>query len=253
MYLKKILAAAALVILFSPLCAMGAGLDLNLNKEKVIDRIKHFKIRSVSHYIYEYQKGRSYKSYLYEYDRAGNPVRSVEYNPDKTVREECVYKQDSEKLVSGVEYASNKSVSRKTTYRYDDFNNMIELEKYSPDGRLESKTVYRINFSENTMDEITYDASGKTNSKTSSLYKCDSRGNVIEKASYGMAGNLEGRNVFKYDEKGNIEKKNFFYPDGPASTQSYRYDENGNMVLIVNRDGKGALVSAIKTVYTYYR
>jgi len=253
MFLKKLLAAAAIAVLFSPLCASAAGLDFGLNKEKVIDKIKQFKIRTVSHYIYEYKSGRAYKSYLYEYDRAGNPVRSLEYNADKTVREESVYKQQNEKNIYGVEYASNDRVPRKTTYKYDDLNNMIELEKYGPGNRLESKTVYIINFRENTMDEITYDAAGKMSSKTSSLYKCDSRGNVIEKASYDMGGNLESRNVFKYDQKGNIEKKNFFYPGGPASTQTYKYDGNGNMVLIVNRDENGALVSAVKTVYTYYR
>lgn len=253
MYLKKIAAAAALVILFSPLCSSGAGLDAAVKKEKVIDRIKLLGIRSVTHYIYDYEKGGACKSYLYEYDRAGNPERSVAYNADGTIREESVYKPENEKKISGVEYSADKTFLRKTTYKYDEFNNMIELEKYGPGDRLDSKTVYRMNFGENTVDETTYNAAGNISSKTSSLYRCDSRGNVIEKTSYGTAGNLEARDVFKYDDKGRIEKKNFFSKDGLSSTQTYRYDDNGNVVFIINRDDKGALVSAVKTVYAYYR
>ncbi|HNY10194.1 MAG TPA: hypothetical protein PKK26_01255 [Candidatus Wallbacteria bacterium] len=253
MNLKKIAVAATLAILFSPLCANGAGLDTAIKKEKVIDRIKQFKIRSVTHYIYDYENGCAYKSYLYEYDRAGNPVRSMAYNHDRTVREESVYKQENEKYISGVEYTSNKNVSRRTIYKYDDFNNIIELERYGPGDRLDGKTVFRMNFDENTVDEITYDAAGKISSKKSLLYRCDSRGNVIEKTSYGTNGRVEDRNVFKYDGKGHVEKANRFDRSGASSTQSYQYDENGNVVFIVNRDEKGAMVSAIKTVYTYYR
>ena len=79
-------------------------------------------------------------------------------------------------------------------------------------------------------------ANGSLEEKT--LYKYDSKGNMVEAASYNSDGDLSKKNTYKYDSQGNVIEESKYRFDGSLrNTIIHKYDSKGKLIeFAINSD-----------------
>ena len=125
------------------------------------------------------------------------------------------YSESKYKLVEKFGAIEKKSLSDKSTFKYNVKGNMIEWNQYNANGSLSSKSKY--DEKGNMIESISYNANGSLFSKQT--YKYDEKGNMIEDISYDADdGSLWSKKTYKYDEKGNEIEYNDYNADGSLSS-----------------------------------
>ena len=101
------------------------------------------------------------------------------------------------------------------TYKYDDKDNLIEVNWFNPDGSLNSKYTYKYDDKGNKIEQNSFKPNISLSFKLT--YKYDDKGNEIEINSFNSDGNLDDKYTYKYtyDQQGNwIQKISYVVENG---------------------------------------
>lgn len=91
---------------------------------------------------YTYQSGQAketkYKDSYTRYDRQGEIIEEVEYNPDGTIKNKIIYKNDSNgnKIEEIIYNSDGTTIKEKQTFKYNAEGMRIEKKVFSGDGKL---------------------------------------------------------------------------------------------------------------------
>jgi YD repeat-containing protein len=173
----------------------------------------------------------------YQYDKYGNKIKETikENNHNFTIKEydskgniikiiiDGSHYQDYP-YIENYEYDKNGNLLKKTTsnetyeiYEYDKNGNIIKQETKKIDGSI-SIIVYDKNG--NILEEKTQDKYNVYDTITTYIY--DNDGYLIEKR-FRNWNNKVSSDTYEYDENGNLLKKTI-------SNETFEYDKNGNMI-----------------------
>ena len=122
------------------------------------------------------------------------------------------------------------SLSYKSIYKYDNFNNLTESSGYSADGVLVHKNIYRYSKKgvQSIERSINYEKDGKQYRDVVSKY--DQNYNQIEYKSFTSEGRLFVHHQYTYDQYDNKIEKKSFSGEKLTSHHSFKYDSKGNEI-----------------------
>jgi len=127
---------------------------------------------------------------------------------------------------------------KKTTYIYDNKNNLIGSNDYDPDGNLNDSSSYTVDNKGNRIDWYTYKADGTVEQNFTTEY--DAQGNLIESNEY-YKGKLKERHTYKYDAKGHQSEDDCFGGDSRMKwKETFNYDLKGNLVEVTDFKRNGS-------------
>lgn len=130
-------------------------------------------------------------------------------------------------MVEKNRYNPDGSLDYQWTYKYDDVGNMVEEANF-PDGSLLAKYAYKYDESKNMVEENNYDGAGVLFDRYS--YKYDGE-YLIEEINYDLEGGLNSKSTYKYDGNGNMIEKNEYNSKGKLSnTSTYSFDSRDNII-----------------------
>jgi antitoxin component YwqK of YwqJK toxin-antitoxin module len=219
-----------------------------------------------------------------KYDRAGNQLvwENVNYLPlDPADKLTSLFTCDSNNRIIEIKTVrADKSLLKRTTYRYDAKGNEAEMAHYFPDGILERKEEYIYDQKGNIIEQRDTQQSHPEHFipkrydvyiKTKVTCKYDDKNNKIEEKHFYPDGSLFGTWTYKYDLQDRLIKETRFDKQGRLEDQDiYLYSKNGllrekleYMNFCYKRDGtmcegdihtaKGTFYYATRTVYEYDR
>ncbi|MBE6213988.1 MAG: hypothetical protein E7131_04835 [Rikenellaceae bacterium] len=219
--------------------------------------------------------GEQIRRFVFNYDENCLLSEKIIYDEDNLLLGRERFQHDNNGRISCVLfYNSNGFLSKKTSYEYDydgkikekneieywDVNKPSSTQKYEYDhnGNETKHSYYGMDGSLAWCHScmILYDSN---NNKTEEikledgvydgglLYKYDTFGNVIERASYGTDKKVYRRDVSTYDSKGNqIEHTRYNDKNIIIEKVTFKYDSYGNVLNEEHKDGY-----AIKIAYNY--
>lgn len=176
------------------------------------------------------------------------------YKPGKISRR-TVYKYNTAGNIIQVDqsqfYRDNSpSYSQKSIFKYDAKSNLIERGQFFPDQKP-LKTIYKNDSKGNMVSFTTYGEAGKIWGKET--FKIDANGNVNDHAYYIVDTNIvEHSFAFKYDKNKNMIQKDYFKPGVKSTkyTYTYEYDKKENWVKKIDfENGKAVLITERKLEY----
>jgi hypothetical protein len=146
-------------------------------------------------------------------------------------------------MISRKWFDSDGSLSRKDTCKYDDNGHLVEMNWYYPDGKLERKTTYAYDSSNQRLIE-TKSYKGDGNLDERSVFRYAKNRNMIDELIYDKNGDRSGSKNFQYDSLWNLSQESIntftFFKN------VYKYDDNGNVLEKIRSDtGPGS------RTYTY--
>lgn len=230
--------------------------------------------------------GLHYAKVVYTYDDKGN-LKSYKYynlqgqltSVDGIAGREYVLDNrgnilEDKPIGTNSELAYGKLLCR---YKYDKFNNVIEVSVYSKNGAtLNAENVHRYEYVYNSRNQQTEE---RRYGKSGSLIMCDDNW-AIRKDEFDNKGNLcvsrylgtDGKPcmtkydngwssaTYEYDAFGNLIKKCFFNTDGnPTDTKVMapvavmEYDKWGNRTMVAAQDSKGNFILYPGAKWSIYR
>lgn len=220
----------------------------NQQKENdwTLDKLKG-KVKSFTEFTYEAKESfgevvkgdRVYyysieSSYQKVYDKRGYMVEYNEYNDtDFSFKSKTTYTYDENEnvieAITSTEYGKYKWV-----YQYDN-GNLIEGNGYrlNGDSSLIEKKTYKYDDRNNRIEECCYNSDGSLLLKFTYIY--DDKNNRIEECEYNFDGSLKEKTTYKYDNMQNLIKKDGYITDKDETyivtyeyDFEYDYDEKGN-------------------------
>ncbi len=176
--------------------------------------------------------------YRNDYDKNGNLIRSVQTGDDSyadTTIETYTYDANG-LLTMSKRSEGSKGYSWSNTYYYTYGNNQITVKNVYDDPEEGSETytfVYTLDDNGNVV-KCVYDFGVET-------YTYDARGNLVGNVSVRTDNGttVERKYVFEYNDQDLCVKKIFVGDDGNDSTDTYKYDEHGNVIeeVLYGRQG----------------
>lgn len=191
---------------------------------------------------------------VYQYDKQGNLISKIYYDQNNKVSSKITNQYDEKgKLTTKTYYGPNDNeIWSKTINQYDEKGNLIGHEKYGMGELLEEvvkfnkqgKMVYKKEIS-NREDPpyiviSTYDYNGKGFLITQLTQEADVENDYLVKEMY------------QYDDKGNLIEKTLDYGNGSLYKVSYTYDSKGNCIEEIQRNPTSEEVIVIKRTIEYY-
>ncbi len=133
--------------------------------------------------------------------------------------------------------------------KYDGKGNVKESFFYNADGVLQTRGIYKYDDKGNNIEYIGYNADGSIKFIINSQY--DKNGCKIEETILNKNDSiLNGKNTYKYDDKGNQIEFKFFNPYGIQDNSTIsKYDEMGNQIETEMVDSDGRLLLRIVSEY----
>lgn len=189
------------------------------------------------------EEGQHYKGGLVEkrtptYDANGKIVEWSIYESrlkKKHLTKETI-KYDNQGNV--VERKSNGKLGNRHTFKYDDHGNMIE-KSFESDGKLRRQYIYKFDNKGNLTVEKEYIYFQKDKEESEKFYKYDKKGNKIQSKKFFSSGGYPLIKTYKYDGNSNlieagVESRNI----NVNYKESYQYDEKGNKTECIQTDGR---------------
>ncbi len=162
----------------------------------------------------------------YEYDEKDNVTAIIRYDEEGLLisREEIKYNEKGN-IIDRTTYSPDKAILAKITFSLPE-NNQVEENEFDEKGVLVSKTLLKFNENGKELSSLQTTPQGKLIASVQNTY--DERGNIIEKIykdfysktlkySYNEKDNLTIQEL--YDDNGLLLRKNMF-----------EYDEDGNVI-----------------------
>lgn len=180
-----------------------------------------------------YSNGDLRLSRTYKYDTKGNLIEEnyAHLEDDVILRETFEYDKKGNKIEYNL-YSINNSKSileEKIKYKYDVYENLIEVNEYKSDGSLEARQIYKHDTKGNEIEYNFFDAT--VSLKSRGTYEYDAKGNVVEENHYDSTGILDSKYNYQYDERGNeIMARSYNSELQLKKKKTNKYDEKGNLI-----------------------
>lgn len=189
-----------------------------------------------------YERGNSEPSHISEmaYDEKGNRSRITHKRSTLTENFVVTITYDEEGRIAEQTHDNflRPELSRKVVITYE--GKSVHTSTYTKDGRLVARGVTVSEKSGDTVTDKHYsiNAKGEKTFSRSVTTKFNAKGLLVEifRRESG-AGHLGSRDVYDYDEMGNIKSLTRYRVDGSFDHRAhhqYEYDDQGNWVTLVN-------------------
>lgn len=190
--------------------------------------------------------------YANSYDTHGNTIRQAVNNPSGAQRWNYAWRHSYDARGREIRtdyYDANGVLTSSGIIVYDDKAHTALLSQHNPNGSINH--IREISFDDkgNKVREI-FRYPGGTVSDQASTY--NSQGKRTEVIFRDVAGNLDRKVLWNYDERGNQTELVLEQPDGKRKQQfkkEFAYDQNGNVVEELNYKTDGSPKS--KQTFTY--
>jgi len=189
------------------------------------------------------------------YNKEGNLILEKE-NDDFTEnnRDISYYKYNNrgnciEQIDSSYEDGRAYSMLWQNTYNYDINGKIIEEYSYL-DGMFAGKYLYKYDKNGDYIEIISYKDEEDT-IPTKEIFIRDNKGNIIESKKYSYFG--DSRTIYKYDDKGNLIKDEYFFQEDTISTGNlYKYNIENDIIEKIHFDNQTKTkYIALKFKYKY--
>lgn len=133
------------------------------------------------------------------------------------------------------------------TYTYNEQGQLLEHHLEIPDDGIEERFVTKRN-EKGKATEITKFYADDPGERTTYIY--DSNDDVAEITAYDADGEFELKETFEFDSKKRMIKRVTEKADGTVSQLDYEYNDQDQIVSIIEKDEKGNLISKQEHDYT---
>lgn len=154
------------------------------------------------------------------------------------------------------EYDSNKNLTSKVIYKYDNNGHKTESILYDSNGNIISKSIYKNDINGNKTEVINYNPNNSINNRVT--YEYNDRGNKIKDEMYLQENNKYGLFTYKYDNIGCLIEYGLYLRDANKledsnlyleSLEIYKNDVDGNRIEAISYDSNNELRD--KTTFQY--
>ena len=125
-------------------------------------------------------------------------------------------------------FKKGTELSSTSKYSYVPANNTYEAKGYWPDGRVISSSAYKTDDKGNILEEAQIDSAGIMSRKYKYTY--DIKNRILFREGHTADGKLTSKTSYTYDAAGNRTDKTEM-PRYATSYQTYKYDGNGNVAV----------------------
>jgi hypothetical protein len=166
---------------------------------------------------------------IYKYDSLDKLISIKKYWQDSIISSIYTFTYDvkGNKVEENIENVNDeiKEHNARYSYKYDDYDNCIEMSGFNRKGELFTKYIYKYDSIGNKIEEIWLEANGDIIGTYKYMY--DSNGNKIEEYNKYTSSNKEYKTTYKYNSQGVMIEENF--DDGEAII-IYRLDNYNNWI-----------------------
>jgi len=220
--INRYLAHILLLILYPSCDLKKANQNNDLHLEKLKGAVKSVSTRNTEGYFYSNKT----------YNQNGYEIESEVNESDFPVH--ILYKRDDKNnIIEKKEEGSSEGSKYKilTVYKYDNLNNMVESKIYDLDGALVETYSFIYNKHGDQIEENrTYSTQGKLYSKKYNLTYNDNN-KLIEKSEINALPYNISKEIYEYDNNGNIINSKTLKPDGTIqSIKMFGFDDKKNKI-----------------------
>lgn len=194
----------------------------DIEKENLKSRVK-----SYTQFAYkalldsgEIKKGDRIHRYMSDnrtiFNKNGGTIEKEFYSPDDDLNHRYENKYKNDNLIGTHSYYSGKLV-KKTSYKYDQKNNITETKMYNPKQELLFRYTYQYNNAGNKIKNYWYDQEG--NLLEHETFSYNKKGELLEIRKYEKKY-LKQKGVYHYKNGFKYETTNFFKKDGSVKKKN---------------------------------
>jgi YD repeat-containing protein len=188
-----------------------------------------------------------YLESLLEYDASGNIITEIKYSDDGEMEDKNSYTYDSNgKLIEHVLLYAVEDVTEKRILKRDEKGRLIEEVKLYGDDEGE-RTTYSYDENDNLVERNYFDEEGTFASKE--VFKYDEKGSLSEQIKYNSEEKIEERSVFSNPDEKTIEQKDYDEKNSLVTRTVLKFDETGKELSSEQTTPDGKLISGATTVY----
>jgi hypothetical protein len=203
----------------------------------------------------EIENGAIISKSIHYFNRDGKAIEDKYLSPDGTQRGRTTYKYDeNENLILKIDLDHSGALEYSETYKYDPDGKEIERNGIRPPNSQWSIVIYYD--ANGNLRKSSYDKLVKSQTNRI-LFQYDQKGNKIEEKNFGTENKLISRRVNIFNENGNMTRSDLFdSKDTLLLRTNFKYDRSGNiteemqensrpgfgMVRTFNYDEKGNLL-----------
>lgn len=163
----------------------------------------------------------------YAYDEKENIISIKRYDEegDFDVREEMKY-DDKGSLIERTKFDKDEKVVERLSFALDSASNEVEEMEYFPDGKVKTKTLIKLNEKGKEISSVQTTPDGKLISAVKTVY--DDRDNVIER----HYKDFYSKSIrYSYDEQDRLITQELYDGSGMLLKKNiYEYDDAGNII-----------------------
>jgi hypothetical protein len=169
------------------------------------------------------------------------------------------------------------TTKKKTIYKYDESQNLIEKTENNNDGRMQYNYTYKYDPAKRKVEYKARSFNGSNYTNYNEYFKYDEKGHMVESSHYELTGKLLYKDVYNFDNAGNQIKRSHYYGDvlttetvdifsdqGLLTDESeykskalilkktFKYDATGNIIGALHTDTSGAIKTTLDYKISYY-
>ncbi len=182
-----------------------------------------------------------------ELDAAGNVLVESKFDQNNQLEERNSYQYESHgKLTEHSLLYAAEDVTEKRVLKRNDKGKLLEEIKYYGDDSGE-RTTYLYDDKDNLLERKYYDEEGEFHSHETFMY--DDKGSLVEQKKLDKEGKTEEHRTFSHPDKETVIDSEF-NPDGSlASKTVLKFNEEGKETSSIQTTAEGKLISSVTVVY----
>lgn len=146
------------------------------------------------------EEGEPESKELIEYNEKGNLIKRTKYDAAGVIQEKTEIGYDEKENVSSkTEFDGNYNLLNKTEYSYNEKNALVSAVQRNAEGNLTESISYVYDDRDNIIEKNIRDFHPRI---LKFLY--DDKNHCIEEEIYDQHGQLSSKNIYEYDEHGNV-------------------------------------------------
>ena len=236
------------------------SVQLNKVSKKILEKLNYFYVNS--------RKIRSEQTkYLFDSDVIEFTI-IIDYSYDSSgnlVEEDNAYTSHS------------ITTKKKTIYKFDKAQNLIEKTENNNDGRMQYNFTYKYDTAKRKVEYKARSFNGSNFTNYNEYFRYDEKGHMVESSHYELTGKLLYKDVYSFDSVGNQIKRSHYY--GNVLTieildiysvhdlltdeseykskalilkKTFGYDTSGNIITVLHTDAGGAVKTRFDYKISYY-
>jgi len=236
--------------------------EIKKDRVKALNKINYNKNGNVKEANYYNRDGSLWIKIKYKYDNENNRIELNRYNEEGEELTKRQYKFDVDGNIieenqytrASFEHSKATEIGEKITYKYDEDGSKTEENHYntswgSEDGSLDLKIKYKYDNEQNLIEINRYGGDGDKLTKVECKYDMD--GNMIEKNEYNGDGGLIEKRTYVYNDGNRVKMTRYEDEDTDTWDFKHTFDKHKNWILEIQYDNDNAEYINERTI-TYY-